>query len=161
MICIDYLKNWTYEAGRVLLSASCVAMCNFSYADNFSMGLEDLGIYQNTYRSMPIIPIRLMDNETLFLSAEAEKDTRMSFAQKLINNRWLAGNSRNTYSGGAALGKYLRMNLRNYWENRKHSSLKKSNAARKPNKYSEFTNIQNYDLRVSDERIKLEFEYKF
>lgn len=161
MFCIKCFRSWAYETSKVVFSVGCVAAFNFCYADQFSNELDSLGISQHSCKTIPVTPIRLMDTETLFRSADAERDTRMSLAQKLLNNRWLAGNSNNTYSGGSALGKYLRMSFREYLRSQKPTYVGRPLEQKKANIYAEFTDIDNYELRITEEKVKFEFEYNF
>ena len=62
-------------------------------------------------------PVRMMDDDQLYLSAQYMRSSEMSAEQRLINYYWLRQNENNTIRGGKALAKVLRFSLLTYIRN--------------------------------------------
>ncbi len=155
--------------------ASCLAACtvclisvNAAGSDDefFLDHFENFGLEENDFNKMQLIPTHMMDNDLLFRAAAAERDTSMSMSQRLVNNRWLLTNDEVSFSGTAALRRYLRMYLLKSYKN----ELKKSRAETTEKLYlsdkhhgaeSQFTDVSNYRLRVSDDHVRIRFRYQF
>lgn len=109
----------------------------------------------------PIIinDVRMMDNAQLFLSVAVERDSSMSTQQREMNNYWLLNNGRQKHSGAAAMRALMRGALLTM---RPLLIPSKASASTKPAmKRSAFTNINNYDLDLSENKIIIGFTYAF
>ncbi|WNO11094.1 hypothetical protein [Teredinibacter sp. KSP-S5-2] len=139
-----------------------IAFSSVTYA---APALTEFGVTRDNCSEIPLTPIRMMDNETLFLSAAAEKDSSMSLSQKLANNRWLANTHGNNYSGTEALRKFLKLSVDSYWNATGHTSKKPYRVTRfsspKRSAYTQFTELRNYDLHLSENKVKVKFSYAF
>ncbi len=163
---IDVQLTHKLERGFAVLFL-CV-FCAQTMANDSDMYLSDFesfGIEENDFNQMPILSHYQMDSETLFLAAAAERDNSMSLQQRLINNRWLLGQDRDpAYSGTKALRNYLRLYVIQNWKAhraKKHKDQDFYKALATPVKVSQFKDISNYDLRLSDHRVKIRFRYRF
>lgn len=110
-----------------------------------------------------ILPIHMMDDETLFKAAAAERDTSMSLAQRMFNNHWLLHGDK-TQSGGRILQRYVHDLVINYFKrNRQPSHAKVEVSLQKAYRKEELpiTDLSHYRLRVSDDNIRLQFRYRF
>ena len=121
----------------------------------------------NNFQNLELVPIRLMDNASLFLAAQAELDTVMSHSHKVMNNQWLASNQHNTYSGIRAIRKLFSRGARNLVRMSRaqaasqYTVLNKRPKMRKNFKTPEIFKIRNYDIAVSGNRVFLKFEQRF
>lgn len=153
---------------KPLLAGAVCLFCATGQAldDDFVLEqYENYGIEAHDFNKMKIVPIHLMDNETLFLAAQAEMDSSMNMSQRLINNRWLLDEPKSSYSGTEAIRRYLRMYLKDsYKKGRNKHQQVRSDVYLVPERhdaYAQFSDITNYRLRVSDRRIRIRFRYKF
>ena len=124
------------------------------YAD--SMKLSDMPRYQSE-----LVPIHLMDDETLLRSAEIEKSSGMSVNQRIMNNRWLAANSSNTYSGTRALREFFRLNIRSYISQSRSSDSKVSISHDMYSNTLSITRLNNYRIDISDDKVFLKYQQRF
>ncbi len=125
---------------------------------------EDYGIDAHDFTKMQITPTRLMDNETLFLAAQAERDTSMNMSLRLINNRWLLDEDDSAFSGPEAIRRYLRMYIVDRYKKERQKKSIRSNiylSLDRNNRDYQFSDLSNYRLRVSDDRFRVRFRYKF
>lgn len=101
-----------------------------------------------------------LDNEALFLSAAMELDVSMSHKLKRTNFAWLCNYRSNKYSGMHALRTLLRMSLKSYLPKRAYR-IEGGNGTQVRLKESQFKDIDNYRLYVSDDSVKVRFRYRF
>ena len=134
------------------------------YTNNESLLVysDRTAVHKKNFLETELVAVRLMDTETLYLSAEAERDNSMSQNQRLLNNSWLASTSRNTYSGTKALRKFLKFN---------YYSIRDQN--RKPGKrafsveHDIYTNtlyinsLRNYRLSINENKFSLRYKQRF
>lgn len=146
----------------------CVLALGASYsgainADDrvYAADLNYFGIDDDGFRQISVIPARMMDNDTLFRAAETERNNPHCISQRLMNNRWLATTDRNSYEGTEALRKYLRINLLTVWKDRNPGKTRVSSEPKSRYESSQFQEIDNYRLSISEDRVKLRFKYKF
>ena len=165
MINVQKFKNSIFGFKK-LLGLLCVC-CTPCFAEDFYLAeFEQFGIDQSDFGHLSVTPVRLMDNETLFLAAAAERDNSMGVAQRLINNRWMASNSSNSFTGATALRKFCQVNLLSAFKNSRGEEQDKTIFGGKLKQgvhkvQSAFTNINNYDLSLSNDSIELTFAYGF
>jgi|GEM_PF-1354403 len=115
-------------------------------------------------RTLNILPTQLMDDKTLFLAAEAQRDSKMSPENRLLNSRWLMQSQENTYLGTAALRTVLRMSMRNAWKQKRATNPRNSGSSPKAllkHRHSALLNIRNYELKLSNNRMLFEFSSHF
>lgn len=128
---------------------------------------DHYGFDEGRFDKMRIVPVIMMDTDTLFLAAEAELDSSMSMSQRLINNRWLLEDQGSNYDGGAALRRYVRLIILENWEfdnsiEDSDRTLRLYNNRFEPkDHFSQFKDISNYRLRVSDDKFRVRFRYRF
>jgi hypothetical protein len=152
------LKHLVRYLGFVVLSASCLPCNAFEKeADDFFLGFSSEGI------GLAVMPTSMMDDETLFRSAEAEMDFSMSRDQKQVNYYWLASARTKQYSGTAALRKIIRMGILYRWRKNKNSDQGVHLSTEDNYNPAPFFLIDpdNYNLLVSDDKLILGFRYRF
>lgn len=113
----------------------------------------------NKHRAQ-LIPVRMMTNEQLFLSVNAERDRSMSLEQQRTNYNWLVNYRSRDYAGSAAVRNVLRTafySLKPLVTSPKQGRLSESATE----KQSAFTDINNYRLNVSDDKLLVGFKYSF
>ncbi|MFL0801639.1 MAG: hypothetical protein K6L80_14395 [Agarilytica sp.] len=148
-------------SGTFSLSSIAIASEN----DFLLEGFEQYGIAENDFSKMRIVPTHMMDDDLLFRAAAAERDSSMTMSQRLINNRWLLEDPNISASPSAALRRYIRTYfIDSYKRERQRRQLANpdlylSTISKVP--YSQFSDISNYHLRVSDDKVRLRFRYKF
>lgn len=156
------LKN-RFKSGAVALFG-CI-FCVHSYADDHSRvnDFEQFGGDEGDIQKLVILPISMMDDDTLFEAAEAERDASMSLAQRVFNNRWLMQVDKRQ-SGGQVLRRYLHELVFNYVhrnQTQKSSKLEVNLQRNYQGEASQFGDISNYRLRVSNDNFRLQFRYQF
>ncbi len=125
----------------------------FFYADAIS------GKEYNFFNSQ-LVPIHLMDTKTLFMAAEAERDQGMHVHQKLLNNRWLAEDSRNTHSGMKAFRRFCRLNLKYYFTKNRDDRGVKIEHDFYDNTLS-ISNLNNYTLSLGENKATIKYRQRF
>jgi len=125
---------------------------------------ENYGISEKDFDQMRILPTHMMDSDTLFEAARAQRETSMSMSQRILNNRWLLNQGKANHSGAEGLRKYLRLYFIDNWKQQNKSSKRQSTdylpVVRK-NAPSQFQDLSNYNLRVSDDKVNVKFKYRF
>ena len=133
--------------------------------DFYLVGHDHFGIEEDDFSRMRILPTYMMETDTLFRAAEAERDSSMSMSHRILNNRWLLEDKKASRSGTSALRNYLRLSLREYLRNRRDSEPRNQgdnySAVVWKDPGSQFTDLSNYRLRVSDDRVRVRFRYRF
>ncbi len=157
-----------------LLCAASQAFCDFfsdqhygsPYYEHYSNEYDRLGRNFSVLESQ-VIPIYLMmDNEKLFMAAEAEKDGSMDMMNRIMNNEWLAHRGQLNGSDMRVLKTFLRRNVVNYLRGEykpRRDDTPKYQYIDKPayREYSQFKDIGNYRVDVSDDEINFKFYYAF
>lgn len=149
---ISRCKN-TFVVLMVLLSSK------FCFAGESSIYGAFCGA-RDQMRHMIGTPINQMDNQTLFLSAEAMRNQTMSIQQRLINFYWLERSRFRNKQGTSAVRHVVRTSLYAYWNNYRSRKIGDTNAhpLRTPNSLSRWTDL---DLDLSEDSIELSFSLKF
>ncbi|MFL0810694.1 MAG: hypothetical protein K6L76_09790 [Agarilytica sp.] len=162
------IKRRGESLSKHLLLGALLSVCSqFALADNafFLEGYEEYGIESNDFKKMRILPTRLMDNETLFLAAAAERDSSMGMSQRLLNNRWLLDEKTHSYSGAAAIRRYLRKSIMTTYKASRSKGIKSLRDNLLPQKhelgYSQFADLSNYHFKLSDDNFRVQFRYRF
>lgn len=153
-----FIKRWAVIV-LCFVSASVHAEDEFLLFD-----VESYGISENDFDRMQIVPTHMMETDTLFRAADAEKDASMNMSQRLINNRWLLDEKKYSYTGTEALRRYLRMYFVQHWKSAGEEDFKQYNLALpivKRQEPSQFSDVSNYQLKVSDDKVRIKFRYKF
>ncbi len=151
-----------------LVCSSILSLASFAETSENDFLLEDFeqfGIAENDFSKMRIVPTHMMDNDLLFRAAAAERDSSMTMSQRLINNRWLLEDDNISASPSAALRRYIRTYVIDSYK-RERQQQRESNPDLYPSTvskipYSQFSDISNYHLRVSNDKVRLRFRYKF
>lgn len=150
-----------FKLGLIALFG-CV-FCVQSYADDHDRvnELENFGNDEYDGHKLFILPIRMMDDETLFKAAEAERDNSMSFTQRVFNNRWLMPNEKSN-PGKDLLRRYLQEAVLNYLNrNKTRTQVEVNLQGLHAQEESQFAELSRYRLRVSDDQIRLQFKFQF
>ncbi|VUD68991.1 hypothetical protein TDB9533_04354 [Thalassocella blandensis] len=153
-----------------LLLSACRAFCDFYQSHTgFHDELEQLGGVEhfNVLESQLIPVYLMMDNNKLFLAAAAEKDASMTMMNRIMNNQWLAHRGQLNKSDTRALRAFLRRNVANFFRG-EYTPASTTDEPRFQDidtsdytEYSQFKDIDNYRLDVSDDSINLRFYYAF
>ena len=156
------------KAIKACLSVGLGAFCAHVFAGSYEENSASLYFYKTDtsdttkhFFQTDLIPIQLMDDKSLFLSAEAERDQSMSKNQRILNNRWLVSNKRNTFNGTRALREFFKMNFFNMMFPSGTDSKEFSLTGKPLQKTNAFSDIDNYRLNISDNRIALKYIYRF
>lgn len=150
-------------AGALLLAGGSISS-NCLASDPFLLDeTEHFGIRSGDFSKMRIVPVHMMEDDSLFRAAAEERDSGMSMGQRILNNRWLLEEKHSSFSASVA--------LRNYVKSYLVKSLREQNALKQKelspdqhldiNGLSQFKDVSNYDLRLSDSRFRLRFTYEF
>lgn len=165
------IKRRGLALNKCLVLGTLLGLCSQHASANedfFLEGHEEYGIESNDFKKMRILPTRMMDNETLFLAAAAERDSSMSMSQRLLNNRWLLDGKTHSYSGMAAMRRYLRKTIMaSYKANKKKTDLKAHHLSdtlmpsKRVSALSQFGDLSNYHFKLSDDNVRVQFRYRF
>ena len=153
-----------------LLCTACRAFCDLYHTPNsIHDDLEQFGgaEHYNVLQTR-LIPVYMMvDNDKLFLAAAAERDLSMNMMNRIMNNQWLAHRGQLNKSDTRALRSFLRRNVANFFR----GEYKASATPEEPSyndlntaeyeEYSQFKDLDNYRLDVSDDSINLKFYFAF
>ncbi len=151
-----------------LVCSGALGLTSLASASENDFLLEDyarFGIAENDFSKMRIVPTHMMDNDLLFRAAAAERDSSMTMSQRLINNRWLLEDANISSSPSAALRRYIRTYVIGSYKKEQQQrqqanpDLYPSTVGKVP--YSQFSDISNYHIRVSNDKVRLRFRYKF
>lgn len=153
-----------------LLCSACRAFCDFYqtqngvYDDFAQMG----GVEQFNMLESQLIPVYLMiDNNKLFMAAEAEKDASMNMMNRIMNNQWLAHRGQLNKSDTRVLRSFLRRNVATFFRGEYTPAATTDEPryqdveASPDREHSQFKDLDNYRLDVSDDSINLRFYYAF
>jgi len=130
-----------------------------SLADPFSFDFE--------HEDFKLVPVRAMSNEQLFSSAKSLRNERTSMKHIQLNTIWLSNYQKEDYSGSSAAKKAIKLifkSWQNNYLNSKHlgpRSYTKTGGLKLKNNFSEFQDIENYRLNVSDDKFRLRFTHPF
>lgn len=162
------MKMKNFVAHRHFVGLLVVALwslgANCWSEDFFLEGYETYGLGTEDFGQMQIVPPSMMDTDTLFMAAQEQRETSMSMSQRLLNNRWLLSQGKADHSGAEGLRKYLRLYFLRNWKSQDTSSDSNSNSYLplvKIEEPSQFQDLSNYHLRVSDDKVNLKFKYNF
>ncbi|SMF08998.1 hypothetical protein SAMN02745866_00663 [Alteromonadaceae bacterium Bs31] len=114
--------------------------------------------YYRDNSRLEVLPIRLMDNETLFKSAQQQRDGRMCDHKRLLNSQWLLQNDRNTWSGGSAVGKVFRTGFNRFWSAHKGS---KKGSVQSYFFDQDMTYLGNYAFGASEDKVYVGVKFDF
>ncbi len=141
-------------------------VCSFCHSSFGELNFEQENFYMEKHLIQQITPVKLMNNETLFLAAKADRDNSMEAHQRVANRQWMVQSFDNTTTGNEALLDLIKSGALAVWKT--HSA--KSQAAKdisntedaKAKKYS-LTNLDNYEWNTDTETetISLSFRYAF
>ncbi len=104
-----------------------------------------------------------MDNQALYDSAENLRNNSMGMIQRRLNHQWLELHTRpessENVTGGRAVNEILKMGFKTYMAQHKRS--KQHPLLRYTNSQGSFSSALDYDVRLSDDKFKISFEYEF
>ena len=111
-----------------------------------------------------LTPTRMMSNEQLFLSADALRSKQVSPIQLRANHFWLRSQVGDCYEGSAALRKFLRVTLSNFYPSLNHIvedfRLNEEDETQRESSFS-LKQLDNYSMRLSQRRVSFRFKYEF
>ncbi|WP_143247606.1 hypothetical protein [Agaribacterium haliotis] len=147
MLCRALQKMLTSALQQLaLISLFCLSPLGFAFDHTDSSNTASL------------TPTQLMDNEQLFLSAEAMRDDSLSPAQQNANRLWLSNYRKVHLNGFAAVRKLMQLSID------KFNPLKgrSENTAAASNKDNPaLFDINNYALSLGPDEVELKFSYHF
>lgn len=143
-----------HGAAKIALTLCGLGICCPCLAE-----LGGFGPKSNNMASMALefIPISMMSDTDLFAAAEMRRDIRMNNGTRLLNSLWLIQNGRNTYSGGTAVNKFLKVGFKSFWRRRYGSNISTITNEQE----EELTYWGKYALDVSEEHILVGVRFKF
>ncbi|MBY6212738.1 hypothetical protein [Microbulbifer agarilyticus] len=104
-----------------------------------------------------------MDNEALYESAENLRNNSMGMVHRRLNHQWLEQHTRPSdyaeKTGGRAVNEILKMGFKTYMA--QHKRNKQHPLLRYTQSEGKFSNVLDYDFRLSDDKFKFTFEYEF
>lgn len=104
-----------------------------------------------------------MDNKALLESAENLRNNSMGMVQRRLNHQWLemhtSPEESRASTGGRAVNEILKMGFRTYME--QHKRNKKHPLLRYTQGHGKLNSALDYDVRLSDDKFKVSFEYEF
>ncbi|WP_226665660.1 hypothetical protein [Microbulbifer aggregans] len=104
-----------------------------------------------------------MDNHALFESAENLRNNSMGMVHRRLNHQWLEfythPEEAQTATGGRAVNEILRMGFKTYMAQHKRS--KQNSLLRYTQGHGKLNSALDYDVRLSDDKFKISFEYEF
>ena len=157
-------------AAAIVSYAGCIGafLCTSAHADDFARNSASAFFYaerelniENDFFKTELIPVQLMDDQTLFLAAEAERDNMMSHGQKLLNNRWLSANKRNTYNGMRALRNFCKLNFKLYRAKTKNNDRVIEVQHDLSDNTLAITNLRNYSVKLGNDKFILRYKKSF
>ncbi len=113
--------------------------------------------HRDTYR-LNLLPIQLMDDETLMQAAKHQRDGRMLGHVRLLNSQWLLQNDHNTWSGGSAIAKVLRTGFREFWHTQNQSTAQEPVFSLLEH---DMTYLGNYAIGASDDKVYVGVKFEF
>jgi len=144
-------------ASVLAVGQSCFAGDYLSTHDNKIQAFQ-----HHRYHATHLVPVHQMEDHILFRAAGVERENTLSEQQRRLNHFWLRNGSQVFYSGGEALRQVARRYLKSYWQTRQQSKIQRGVLPvveqRAP---SQFTDVSNYRVRVSDSKFLLRFRYRF
>lgn len=104
-----------------------------------------------------------MDNTALYQAAENLRNNSMGTVQRRLNYQWLQMHTNpdefKPTTGGKALNEILKMGWKTYREQNKRK--KQSALLRYTTGHGKIGKSMDYDVRLSDDKFKVSFEYEF
>ncbi|WP_295800401.1 hypothetical protein [uncultured Microbulbifer sp.] len=104
-----------------------------------------------------------MDNQALLQSADNLRNNSMGMVQRRLNHQWLEMHTNpeqtQTSTGGRAVNEILKMGFRTYME--QHKRNKQHPLLRYTQGHGKLNSALDYDVRLSDDKFKISFEYEF
>ncbi|PCK07333.1 MAG: hypothetical protein COA42_14865 [Alteromonadaceae bacterium] len=122
------------------------------YHNNY-VGLSQEGTYQ-----VQFTPTHLMDNETLFLAAAEANNNSMSDSLKVANNLWLMSGNKSAQASKKAVRNFFRVNI---LEMLRGPRKQKTSKTQPVSKTPQIANIDNYRVQLSNNKLRLKFNYRF
>tara|TARA_B100000809_G_scaffold233525_2_gene250302 strand:+ start:2338 stop:2868 length:531 start_codon:yes stop_codon:yes gene_type:complete len=107
--------------------------------------------------------LQALSNEDLIELADNSRHGEMSASQRALNQQWLAqhGEGADISFGGQALQKIIQQGFKTYWDALRQSTFKGNTMIPDSEGNGSFGSEMEYKLRLSDDKVKLAFEYSF
>ncbi len=105
-----------------------------------------------------------LTNAQLEAAAEDIRSSDMSSQQRALNYQWLQSYDQdqdNISTGGRVLQKLVKMGFRTYWDGVRNKHYSDAKVLPDSNGSGKITEEVDYKLRMSDDKVKLTFEYEF
>ncbi|WP_237063949.1 MULTISPECIES: hypothetical protein [Microbulbifer] len=150
-------RHLTAVLGLFLLPATCLADDLFIPDSSHALNLQaDNAFFVDSAFAL--------DNTALYQAADNLRNNSMSNVQRQLNYQWLQMHTHpdkfKPTMGGRALNQILKMGWDTYREQNKRNSsnplLRYSNAG-----HGRIGKSMDYDVRLSDDKFKVSFEYEF
>ena len=107
--------------------------------------------------------LQALSNEDLIKLADNSRNGEMSASQRALNQQWLEqyGEGADISLGGQALQKIIKQGFKTYWDALRQSTFKGNTMIPDSEGNGSFNTEMEYKLRLSDDQVKLAFEYSF
>lgn len=128
-----------------------LSICMFSCA-------EGLSTIYHEQETIQLTPISMMDDDTLYLSAELERDCPITKRRRLSNHRWLSTYRKQKHTGVYAIRKLLKNTASALLP---HLYRRKQNTRAEEHERSFFTNLNNYHIELNNNGLQLGMNYRF
>lgn len=151
------LATPSYGADVTATSDSGLFLPNqYTYYNPLKNGLDNPDYNHSTERLT-------MDTESLLRAAEQIRSTHVSPEQRALNHQWLQHNAGvdEPRVGGRVFSALVRMGFKTFWEINHQRYDKFSHVLPDSQGNGRITKDVDYKLRVSDDKVKLSFEYEF
>ena len=107
--------------------------------------------------------LQALSNEDLIKLADNTRHGEMSASQRALNQQWLAqhGEGADISFDGQVLQKIIQQGFKTYWDALRQSTFKGNTMIPDSEGNGSFNSEMEYKVRLSDDQVKLAFEYSF
>ncbi len=109
---------------------------------------------------LQVMPVRLMEDDQLIMSAAQIRDQQMPATQRLLNYHWLQQDAHSTIVGAKALSKLLRFSLHQVWQSQENSTFMSAEKFTTMEWNALLTPFGNYTVKASEKSILLRYHYE-
>ncbi len=151
----------TLAQARLCLLSTTLLLCCFAHADD-GIPLFPQPNSQVEFFYHSTADIKYMDNLSLEISAQFLTDSSNNTTQRLLNYYWLSGAEEQNYrSGMGVFSRMAQIMAKDYWQTIKDRHYSENHLVPDSNGSGTIQGGVNYNLRVSDDEIKLRLKYTF
>ncbi len=140
-----------------LAAIGLVVISITSYANPFYGATYDI---KDPSSTLQVMPVRLMEDDQLMMSAAQIRDQQMPATQRLLNYHWLQHDNHSTIVGAKALSKLLRFSLNQVWQNQENTPFADIERFTMMEWNALLTPFGNYTVKASEKSILLRYQYE-